>query len=83
MKGPVSVAGVPNMMHAHQTYVPAPTQQSASILSAEKIDPTAFTLEQTVPLLHEAHTQKEILIGSYQAAQHQVGLDSSANPRPH
>ena len=65
------IAGVANMMYAHQTYVPAPVQQSAPILSVDRIDTTAHNLEQTVPLLHEAHTARDILVGAYQPAQHQ------------
>ena len=60
------------MMYAHQTYVPAPVQQSAPILSVDRMSTTALNLEQTVPLLHEAHTAKDILVGAYQSVQHQV-----------
>ena len=66
------VAGVHNMMYAHQTYVPAPIQQSAPILSVERTTTTAHSLEQTVPLLHEAHTAKDVLVGAYKTAHHQV-----------
>ena len=65
-------AGVHNMMYAHQTYVPAPIQQSAPILSVDRTNTTANSLEQTVPLLHEAHTAKDILVGAYKTAHHQV-----------
>ena len=41
------IAGVANMMYAHQTYVPAPVQQSAPILSVDRIDTTAHNLELT------------------------------------
>ena len=60
------------MMYAHQTYVPAPTQQSAPILSVDRTNTTANSLEQTVPQLHEAHTAKDILLGAYKTAHHQV-----------
>jgi hypothetical protein len=60
------------MMYAHQTYVPAPIQQSAPILSVERTNTTANSLEQTVPLLHEAHTAKDILVGAYKTAHNQV-----------
>lgn len=59
-------------MYAHQTYVPAPVQQSAPILSVDRMNMTAHNLEQTVPLLHEAHTAKDRLVGAYQTVQHQV-----------
>ena len=59
-------------MYAAQTYVPAPVQQSAPILSVDRMNMTAHNLEQTVPLLHEAHTTKDILVGAYQTRQHQV-----------
>ena len=60
------------MMYAHQTYVPAPMQQSAPILSRDRIDMTANKLELTVPLLHEPHTAKEVLVGAYNTLGHQV-----------
>ncbi len=66
-------AGVANLMYAHQTYVPAPVQQSAPILSVDRMSTTAHNLEQTVPMLHEAHTAKDILVGAYHTVQHQVG----------
>ena len=60
------------MMYAHQTYVPAPMQQSAPILSRDRIDMTANKLELTVPLLHEPHTAKEVLVGAYNTLGQQV-----------
>lgn len=72
--GSSCLAGVANLMYAHQTYVPAPVQQSAPILSVDRMSTTAQNLEQTVPLLHEAHTVQDILVGAYQTVQHQVAL---------
>ncbi|CAK0784415.1 hypothetical protein CVIRNUC_007619 [Coccomyxa viridis] len=70
-------SGVANMMYAHQTYVPAPMQQSAPILSRDRIDMTANKLELTVPLLHEPHTAKEVLVGAYNTLGHQAASSNS------
>ena len=66
------------MMYAHQTYVPAPMQQSAPILSVDRIDMTANKLELTVPLLYEPNTAKEVLVGAYNTVGHQVPTQAPA-----
>lgn len=63
------------MTNAHQTYVPAPMQQSAPMLSWERTDKTAQNLELTVPLFYQANTARDSLVGAYGAANNsQVGL---------